>query len=115
MEIQGLHSAVKASEQPLERLAASPSLTQDEKIGEVCRQFEAVLLRQILNETQKTVIHSSLSQQSTSSSIYQDMIANQLADNISRSGAFGLAHTLQQQLTHQLSPAASHENTAPSS
>jgi Rod binding domain-containing protein len=42
--------------------------------------------------------------QSTASSIYQDMVVNQLADNISQSGTFGLAQSLKQQLVHQLKP-----------
>ncbi len=109
MEIGATQPHVKASELPLERLAANTSLTREEKVGELARQFEAVLLRQILNEAQKTVIHSNLNPESTASSVYQDMIANQLAENISRSGTFGLARSLQQQLTQQLNPSTSHE------
>ena len=38
---------------PLEQLAANPHFTDQEKVAEVSRQFEAVLLRQILQETRK--------------------------------------------------------------
>ena len=71
-----------------------------QKIGEASRQFEAVLLRQILSDSQKTVIPSELSDNSTAAGIYQDVITNTLADNISKSGAFGLAKTFTQQLNH---------------
>jgi Rod binding domain-containing protein len=35
------------------------------------------------------------------SGIYDDMVNNQLADSVSRSGAFGLAKSLEGQLSHQ--------------
>ena len=38
---------------PLDRLAASTQIDQKEKIRQVSRAFEAVLLRQILQESQK--------------------------------------------------------------
>ena len=38
----------------MEKLAGNTNLSQEEKIGEVSRQFEAVLLRQILQTAQKT-------------------------------------------------------------
>ncbi len=66
------------------------------------RQFEAVLLRQILASAQKTIFASSMNPQSVSTGIYQDLITNQLADNISHSGAFGLARSLEKQLRHEL-------------
>jgi len=69
-------------------------------------QVEAVLLRQILSETRKTVIASSETPESNVTSIYNDMVNNQLADKISRSGEFGLAKSLQAQLVHQVLPEA---------
>ncbi len=92
---------------PLEKLAADPNVSDKDKVAEACRQFEAVLLRQILQETRKTVIASSETpDDATASGIYSDMINNQLADKISRSGEFGLAKSLQAQLVHQVLPEA---------
>lgn len=102
MELTGIQPHVKASELPLDRLAANPNLSETDKIEELSRQFEAVLLRQIIGEAQKTVFKSKYSDESTASSIYQDMTANQLADSISKHGSFGLARSLNQQLVHQL-------------
>jgi Rod binding domain-containing protein len=90
----------------MEKLAGNPNIPQDEKVREVSRQFEAVLLRQILSEARKPVIAGG--QQSSSSGVYDDMINNQMADDISRSGGFGLAKSLQTQLVHQVLPNASH-------
>ena len=93
---------VKAADLPLKDLAGNTALTETEKIGELSRQFEAVLLRQILAQTQKTVIKSNLTEESAENSIYQDMITNQLADCISKSGSLGLARSLEHELGRQL-------------
>jgi len=95
-----------ASDIPIEQLAHNHALTDQQKVGEVSRQFEALLLRQIFQETQKTVIQSKYADNSTSASIYHDMVTKQLADSISKSGTVGLAQSLQRQLTRQVCPAS---------
>jgi peptidoglycan hydrolase FlgJ len=102
MEISALQPHVNAADLPLDQLATNTHLSEKEKVGELSRQFEAVLLRQILAEAQKTVFRSKYTDDSTASSIYQDMITHQLADNISKSGTFGLAQSLNRQFTQQL-------------
>ncbi len=99
-----VHQAVDANQVPLERLAGNTNLSEREKVGELCRQFEAVLLREILRSTQKTVIQSSLADNSAAGGIYKDMVTDQLADSISRSRSFGLARSLEAELTRQLMP-----------
>lgn len=102
MEISGLDRSVKASGVPLERVATSKEVPEQEKIGEVSRQFEAVLLRQILGQAQKPLFKNSLMMGSgTANAIYQDMITQQLADRISQGGTFGFAKVLQKQLTSE--------------
>ncbi|HVY68911.1 MAG TPA: rod-binding protein, partial [Verrucomicrobiae bacterium] len=46
--------------------------------------------------------HSKYHQDNAVNGIYQDMIVNQLADGISRSGGLGLADSIEQQLGRQL-------------
>lgn len=111
MEITALPSKVDATEIAPERLAGNASLTKQEKIAEASRQFEAVLLRQILENSQKTVIKSKYGNNSASSAIYRDQMTSQLADNISKAGTFGLATTFSKQLdrpveTSPVSPAS---------
>ena len=93
---------VKASSLPLERLASNPNLSEADKVAEVSRQFEAILLRQILTEANKTTFKSTWNAPSVSKDIYQDMVSSQLADSISKAGTFGLARSFQHQLTRQV-------------
>ena len=89
---------------PLEQLAGNKTLSKSDKLAEASRQFESMLLRQILSSARKTVIKSKLSEDSLSSGIYQDMVTEQLADSISRSGGFGLARGLATQLQAAFDP-----------
>ncbi|MEO8426472.1 MAG: rod-binding protein [Verrucomicrobiota bacterium] len=102
MQIPSIEKGVQASELPLDHLAQNPKLSENQKVHEVSRQFEALLLRQILHDAQKTVIPSRYGGNSSVNSIYQDLSTAQLADSISKSGGFGLAGNLEKQLGRQL-------------
>ncbi len=89
---------------PLTALPRSPDPSPREpdeqaKLAEATRQFEAVLLRQILQQARQTVIRSKITEPSPGSDIYQDLVNTQMADAMSRSGGLGLAATLQRQLS----------------
>jgi Rod binding domain-containing protein len=113
MEITPFQRHIKATQLPLEKLAGNSNLTQAEKLGEISRQFEAVLLRQILSEAQKPVFQSKAAGSSVSGDVYRDLVTTQLADQISRSGSIGLARGLESQLQHQLKPGQKPEATEP--
>jgi Rod binding domain-containing protein len=98
MTTSPLQSGVRAEAIPLTALADNPNIRDSEKLEEASRQFEAVLLRQILQQARKPVFPSSLTSDSATHGIYQDMVNTQLADSISRSGTFGLGDSLQTQL-----------------
>jgi peptidoglycan hydrolase FlgJ len=99
MQVTATQPKIDASHIQLESLAANKALTQDQKIAEASRQFEAVLLRQFLSESQKPVITSEFTDNSTASGIYQDFITNQMADSLSRGGGIGFAKSFERQLT----------------
>jgi Rod binding domain-containing protein len=101
MNIDSLKPHVVASDIAPEKLARNPQLSEKQKIAEASRQFESILLKQILESSQKTVIKSKYSEESTASGIYHDMITSHLADSISKSGTFGLSQTFEQQLNHR--------------
>ena len=102
MDVSAIKQSVRADDLPLDKLATSTQIGDREKIAEVSRQFEAVLLRQILSQAQKPLFKSNLLESDNSTnSIYQDLITEQLADRISRGGTFGFAKVLDQQLSAQ--------------
>jgi len=103
MNIPPLHPKIQAADVPLEQLAGNQKISDPDKVAEVSRQFEAVLLRQILGDIRKPLL-ASAEGDPTINGIYSDMINNQLAESISRSGSFGLAKSLQSQLAHQVLP-----------
>ena len=93
-------STMSADHFAVEQLAQNNKLTEAEKIGEVARHFEAILLRQFLNEATKPLMGGDEGMNSAQKGIYQDMITYTLADTISKSGQFGLS----QMFRHQLMP-----------
>lgn len=92
---------VRPAELSLDKLQDNPQLTDADKANEVGRQFEAVLLRQILTEATKNLFGSGEKSESATNSIYQDLVTNSLADNMSRSGGLGLGRVLAKQLQHE--------------
>ena len=101
MDIPAPARVVRAENLSLEQLAGNPHVSEAEKVREVARQFEAVLLRQILAEARKSLHSDGSDEQSATMGIYHDLINQTLADGISRSGTMGLASSLQAELTHQ--------------
>jgi Rod binding domain-containing protein len=106
MELAPLQSPrVQAANLSLDRLAASKQVPESEKVAEVSRAFEAVLLRQILSESQRPVFQSKYVGNSTADGIYRDLIVNQMSEDISKSGSFGVGKSLARELQHQLGTA----------
>jgi flagellar protein FlgJ len=101
MNVSALQPQVETSHVAMENLMGNSALTEDQKIGEASKQFEAILLRQFLSESQKPVFKSEFTDDSSEAGIYQDMVTNQLADSLVHSGGIGLAQTFQHQLTHR--------------
>ena len=111
MNIASLQSLrVEAANLSLDRLAANTQVPESEKVAEVSRAFEAVLLRQILSESQRPVFQSPYAGNSATDGIYRDLVVNQMAEDISKSGSFGLGKSLAGELQRQTGPAP---NTAP--
>ncbi len=98
MNIAALQSSLTSTDVAPEALVGNKSLTENQKIAEASRQFEAMLLRQILSEAQKPVIQSEFTDNSASAGIYQDFITNQLSTSLSKTGALGFAQVFEHQL-----------------
>ncbi|MEC8929463.1 MAG: rod-binding protein [Verrucomicrobiota bacterium] len=90
--------SASAAHLAVERLAHADHLTQQEKIHEISRQFESILLRQFLNEAQKPMFGTESEMSGGQKAVYQDMVVNVLSDSISQSGRFGLAQVFEREL-----------------
>ena len=93
---------MSANHMAVERLAGNNQLTEAEKIGEVSRHFESILLRQFLGKALQPMFGSGGmggdGMNAATKGIYQDMITQTLADTISKTGEFGLAQAFHTQL-----------------
>lgn len=67
--------------------------------GEVARQFEAILVRQMLSESMKSVLEHGKDGQ-----VYGYFISEALADGITKGGGLGLRSILESQLRQQVQP-----------
>ena len=116
MNISPVQSTAENPNVPIEDLAGNKHLTQQQKIHEASREFESIMLQQILSEMQKPVITSEFTDDSTAAGIYQDYISNALAEGMSKSDSFGFAKIFEQQLsphtskTHGAASAPPNEN-----
>ncbi len=68
------------------------------KIEDSAKQFEAMMVRQVLSETFKPSA-TAKGQGMPGSDIYQGFMTDTVADNISKGGSLGISHLLQSQLT----------------
>jgi len=97
--ISGVASA--NASRPAEDVGRSATMSSGEKVAELSRQFEALLLRQMLKEARKPMLGDTLTGKSSISKIYDDMVTDRLADSIASSGDVGLGTSLQAQLMRQ--------------
>lgn len=103
MPVAAIHTPkVKPADVPLEKIISSKALDEKQKTAEMTRQFESMLMRQILTEAQKPAFKSNLMPKGVTTSIYQDMMVTQLADKISSSRTLGLAQELERQLSFEI-------------
>lgn len=107
MNLEPLHRPVAGPDLSLDQVASSTRLEEKEKVARASQAFEALLLRQILTDAQKSQFGPETSGNRTSAEIYQDMISERLAEHIASSGSFGLARSLETQLQRQLKTAGS--------
>lgn len=82
-------------------------------IHEVSRQFEAILVRQILNTAHVGAAFGPEPGSSTTSDVYRDMLTSQLADQISKSGDLGMAKQMERQLSRQVPGDVAKEHSKP--
>jgi Rod binding domain-containing protein len=99
MDIASLSRPSRISDLPIDKIAGNPNLSEEEKVAAVGRHFEAILLRQFLKDAQKPLFNSKGAMSGATQAIYQDMIVDSMANEISKTGKFGFAASFQTQMT----------------
>lgn len=75
---------------------ARSSNKDDAKLAEASRQFEGVLVRQILSESMKSML-----QDGASGQVYGYYLNDTISDSITKGGGLGLASVFQAQIAGQ--------------
>lgn len=68
-------------------------------LKEACREFESYFLKQTFDQMRKTVPESGLLEASAGREIYEDMLYEEYAKNISSGSGIGIAQMLYKQLS----------------
>lgn len=79
------------------------SSQEDRQLLDTCKEFEAIMLQQMMKSMRATVPKSEASQ-SFGQEITQDMYDEKLTDEMAKSGGIGLAQVLFRQLGRRNSP-----------
>ena len=77
--------------------------TDDAKIAEVSKQFEAIILRNFLKDSLKPMFQSYLSKENSQNNIYRYHLVDALSQNMAESQALGISNVLQMQLKSHIS------------
>lgn len=77
--------------------------SKDKKLlYESCQQLESVFLNQVLEAMRATVPKSDLLQKSTADDVFESMLYEEYAEQISKTGSTGLADIIFRQLSQNL-------------
>lgn len=85
----------------LREMMAKSKVPEAAKVAEVSRQFEAVMLRQVLEQSLSPVFKGMFDQTGAAHEMYRYFQADTLADAISSGGGFGLSPILESQVANK--------------
>ena len=108
MNISSLHAHLPAAAPEGASKVGATSAQDAKKIEDSAKQFEAMMIRQVLSDTFKPSPTAAKGQGMPGSDIYQSFMTDTVADNISKGGSLGISHLFQSQL---LPADASHTTT----
>lgn len=95
-----VNSAQQASDDSFaQKLQAAVDSNDDKALKAACQEFEAVMLNIMYKSMKATIIKSDLIEEDAGTEIFESMQDEQLMENASKSGSFGLAEVLYKQLS----------------
>lgn len=98
LNVQQVRSSVQ-----LNRLdnAQGLSTQEDAKLREACKDFEAILIKQMLDAMRKTVPESSLLERNQGQDIFEDMLYQEYAEQMADSQSIGISDMMYRQMVIQ--------------
>lgn len=81
--------------------SAGTSSKADAKLHKACRDFEAMLVSQMLGEMRQTVQKTDLFGSSEKEEMFQGMLDNEIAKDVSQNGSMGIGDILYRQISRQ--------------
>ena len=71
---------------------------EDKKLKDVCQQYEALFLNQLLSNMRKSIPKSDIMGDRKNEEMFQSVMDEEIAKNWSQTGSVGLANLLYQQM-----------------
>lgn len=88
-------------ESELSKLGDSAKSMEDDRLKEVCKDFQSIFVKQMLDSMRKTVNKEGLLSGGHAEEIFEDMLYDEYADQISNTANLGLDKMMYQQLSQQ--------------
>lgn len=102
-EISKAYSGVQASQESedhFKKIMEEAMKTEDDKALEsACKEFEAYYIQQLFTQMRKTVPDGGMFQESNERNIYEDMLYEEHAKNLSQGKGIGIADVMYRQLS----------------
>jgi len=72
---------------------------EDQKLREACKDFESLLIKQMLDAMKKTVPESNLIDKNQGEKYFEDMLSQEYADSMADTESLGISDMMYRQLT----------------
>lgn len=93
-------SAAKAGDDGFaKKLEAAVSSSDDKELKKACQEFESIMLSMMYKSMKSTIIKSDLIKKDPGTDIFESMQDDDLMEQASKTGSFGLAESLYKQLS----------------
>ena len=89
---------------PLKKMGQTADTTKEKKLIKECKDFEAILLQQMLTAMRKSIPKDGLYSSSNAQETYQSMYDESLAKEMASGRGIGLADSIYHQLAGRIEP-----------
>jgi flagellar protein FlgJ len=91
-------SKAQSFAQTLDKVSGKVTGQDDKKLYESCQDLESIFMSSILNSMRATITRSELLPRGLADDVYESMLYDEYAKDISKTGSMGLADIIYQQL-----------------